>query len=332
MESPGGEATGRVWKVLLRSAYNDDGSLWFPKRLSAEHLAAERKTMGPYRFASQYLNQAIAKEEQRFMPEWLIYKPIYLEASEGHLHVWYGNSLEPVNVFTTCDPAISKKQYADYTALVTIAVDQLNRWYVLSARRFRGGAHEIIDEIVKEIRQYHPGVLGVETIAFQAALRDFLLDRLRELSIRCQVVELKTGSGRGKRSRIEGLVPVFSAGRVFLREGIGPELGDELLLWSPAKETGHDDIVDALSHHGTLAFPAHPDGQTDFGFEHHDLSPAQRRKIKQEKDRVEQEAQGRSRTGYDRRPSAPYPGNQIRPEKDTRDQDIRERVLRRGSF
>jgi phage terminase large subunit-like protein len=232
---------------------------------------------------SQYLNQAIAREEQRFLPEWIVRRDMFLEASEGRLHVWAGNKLIPVNVFTAVDPALSSRETADFTGIVSIAVDPLGTWYVLSARRFRGAAHVVIEEVIKEIKQWHTGVLGVEVIAFQAALKDFLLVRLAELNIRVQLVELKTGSGRGKRSRIEGLVPLFAGGRVYIREGVGSELEEELLMWSPVKETGHDDVIDALSHLSSFSFPASVEGQKDLGFQWADLPPKERERLRRAK-------------------------------------------------
>lgn len=269
----------RQWHVLQRSAFNDDGSLWFPARLTQQYLDDQRRTLGPYLFTSQYLNQAIAQEEQRFMPDWIVYANCSIEVVEGHIRL-----LSPtgrffaLNIFTAVDPAISERKQADFTGIVTLGVTQYGQWVVLSARRVRGGAHIVLDEIIREIRTWHAGAIGIETVAYQKALKEFLLDRLREEDLRVVVEELVSGSGRSKRARIEGLVPLFSSGRVLLRQGIGPELETELLVWSPNKESGHDDLIDSLSHMLTLAYPPSAKGQKATGVDRYEMNPRERTK------------------------------------------------------
>lgn len=43
------------WNVVYRGAYNKDGSLFFPEKLSQDFLESAKRTMGSYIFANQYL-------------------------------------------------------------------------------------------------------------------------------------------------------------------------------------------------------------------------------------------------------------------------------------
>src|SRR6266513_5692666 len=81
------EPEARTWQVMKRSAYNEDGSLWFPTRLTEQWLLDQKAELKPYLFASQYLNEYISSEDRRFRPEWIKYKPFYLEYMEGKLQI-----------------------------------------------------------------------------------------------------------------------------------------------------------------------------------------------------------------------------------------------------
>lgn len=291
------KVTGR-WQILQRAAYNPDGTLWFPQLLTREFLEEKRARLGPYLFSAQYLLQAIAQEDQRFLPAWIQYRDIQLIAAEGKVQLSVdGGPGFPVSITTTVDPAISQTKGSDYTGIVTVATDSAGRWYVLSARRIKGSAEEVINEIVREVRTYFTGIVGIEAVAYQKALKEFLDRRFYEEGLLVATRELISGSGRSKRTRIEGLVPKFSQGEVFLRIGIGPELEQELLSWTPAQELRHDDLIDALSHQLTLALPPSPrGGATVVGASWWDLPPEERARWRRQHE--PQLGSLRPRTGY----------------------------------
>lgn len=304
------DTSKRVWKVLKRAAINEAGELWFPQRLSREFLDQQKQSIGPYLFASQYLLTHIAPEDRRFLPEWLQYFQGYLVRSEGYHSLVIEKTqgaprfldrgrLLPVNVSTSIDPAITDDRKSDYTGIVTNAVDPLGRWYILSARRFRGGANEVIDQVIEEIKKYAPHIVGIESVAFQKALKEFLVSRLRDEGIITSIQELTSTVGRGKRARIEGLVPKFANREVFLNNTLGPELERELLSWSPKRELPHDDVIDALSFQLDIAIPAASGGQRAPSGEWYDLHPEERRRIRERKAAREHEHTSSGiRTGY----------------------------------
>lgn len=287
------------WKVLKRPAILPDGTLWFPSRLTEAYLADRKAKIGPYLFSAQYMLESIAPEERKFEAPWIQYVPINLVAAEGHVYIDVSHGrLLPVNVSLSVDPALSQKKSADYTGLTVVACDSSEVWYILSARRVKLGVHKLLDEIVEEIRTWQVSIVGIEIVAYQEALKDFLEPRLEEEGLYVTVEPLKTGSGRGKNARIEGLVPRFAAGNVYIREGVGPELEHELLNWHPKKEMRHDDLIDALSHQATLVVPATPQGQRVLGPDLFDLSPEEREKLRKKKERLENVG-GRPQTGYE---------------------------------
>lgn len=286
------------WQVLKRPARNPDGSLWFPARITEEYLEDRKSKMGPYLFAAQFLLQAIASEDRRYLPEWIQYKDVFLYANEGHVELVVEGKSIPTFVTLAVDPAISEKKTSDFSGLVPVATDPWGNWFVLNARRLRGGANDLIDAIIEEIRLWHVGIVGIETVAYQMALKEFLQDRLAEEGLLVGIQELTSGTGRSKRARIEGLVPRFSSGRVWLRKGMSGDLEHELLQWTPKQDMRHDDLIDALSHQTELALPAPMKGQKILGSDWFDLPPDERQKIRRQKEEVMDVRLGRPHAGY----------------------------------
>lgn len=316
------EPEGRVWQVMKRSAYNDDGTLWFPSRLTEQWLSDQKAELKPYLFASQYLNEYISSEDRRFRPEWIKYKEFYLEYMEGRLQLIEEHDrdyrlahIRPVNVFTCVDPAISDRKYADYTGITTVAMDEVGNYYILESRRVRGGAETVIKETADEIKRYHTGVLGIETVAYQKALKQWMTVAFKDMGIAIGIQELRSGTGTGKNARIENMEPAFAAGRVWLRKGIQNTLEHELLNWRPLQASGHDDLIDSLSFCIQIAFPTRT-GQADKDGSWHDMDPKERKKIKAKQDKfmqdMDREVQTQSSntnltTGWDQMPGQLLP-------------------------
>jgi phage terminase large subunit-like protein len=278
-----------TWKVMIRPAILPGGELWFPQRLSREFLEVQRER-DPYFFSCSYLNEPIPPEEQRFRPEWIRYADVLFKADDytrivdkstgREYHVW---------VTMAIDPAISDKKKSDYTGIVTVGTTTQGIWYVLGARRVKGGVDNITQAVVEEVRRLKPVTVGVEAVAFQVVLKDILRNVFaNEGIVGTRLVELKSGSGRSKRARIEGLVPLFAEGRIFLCKGIDPELERELKEWMPGAELGHDDLIDALSHQLALSKPAPPTGVPTPIVDIHDLPPEERKKYRKRWDEGEE--------------------------------------------
>lgn len=278
---------------------SETGELWFPARLTQEYLDDRKARMGPYMFAAQFMLEAIAPEDRRFEPDWIQYSDCFLMAAEGSVHIVTNLTGHSFPVFVTCaiDPALSSKKQGDFTGMVTVACDHYNNWYVLSARRIRGAAPELMNTLIEEIRRWHIGIVGIETVVYQTVLQEYLLDRFRNEGLMVGVKEFPTGSGRGKRARIEGLVPKFAAHQVYLRKGLGPELETELLQWSPDRDLRHDDLIDALSYHLELAGPPSLRGPSGLGADWFDLHPDDRAHRRGKRESLDYDI-GRPHTGY----------------------------------
>ncbi len=217
------------WEVVYERAIREDGSLFFPERLTREFLENARKVMGSYLFANQYQNEIIPGDEIVFRPEWIRYYETL-----------------PLRKFTFAfvDPAISLEDSADYTGVVVVDVDINNTWYVRFARRYRITPTQTVDLIFKINTEFKPMVIGIESVAYQKALLYMLEMASKDRKIIVPAKEVKPDTQVSKEYRIQGLVPRFEWGRIFLSKGF-TDLEDEL---SSFPRASHDDLLDALAN------------------------------------------------------------------------------------
>ncbi len=224
------------WVITYDKAIRDDGSLLFPKKLSADYLKRQRKAQGSYIFAHQYLNEIIPSEDQDFKKEWIKY---------------YTELPKIKHTFAFFDPAISLEDTACYTALVVVDVDINNEWYVKVARRLRITATETIALIFKVHELYKCQVIGIESVAYQMALMHFLDAEMKRRKQVIPVHPINPGTDKSKGTRIRSLVPRFEWGRIYLKQGLH-ELEDEYLKFPRGTFV---DIMDALSSIEEIAYP-----------------------------------------------------------------------------
>lgn len=225
------------WEIVYKKAYNEDGSLFFPEKISEEFLARAKRSMGIYIWTNQYLNEIIPKELQNFKKEWLRY---------------YDELPKDLNKFVFIDPALSEGLTSDNTGIVVVGVDPENKWYVLFAQRFRVTPTQLIDRIFTLNKIFQPQVIGIEEVAYQKALLYFLDDEMRRRNVILPVTGIKPPTGKAKSLRILSMVPRFEWGRIFLARGLG-DLEIELMQFPRGS---HDDVIDALAYIEYIAYPA----------------------------------------------------------------------------
>lgn len=232
------------WSITYEGAYLEDGSLYFPEKLSHEVLQNMRKTMGLYKFTNQYRNEIIPDEDQDFKAAW-----------------WREYTVLPQDVYTFMfiDPAISLMDGADYTATVVVHVDCDQNWYVQMADRRRITATDTVRHIFNLYQGLKPMAIGVEDVAYQKALLHFLHE---EMQRRNQFLPIKgvrrsnittDGARRSNNSkpyRIRSLVPRFEFNKIFVAQG----LDDLLVEYKSFPRGSHDDLLDALSSIEEIVF------------------------------------------------------------------------------
>lgn len=244
------------WEVVYKRAYNDDGSLFFPEKLTHEFLESAKRIMGSYMFANQYLNDVIPADLQTFKKEWFRY---HAEIPKKH------------TTFIFIDPALSEADTADYTGVVVVKVDVNKHWYVVYAQRHRVTPTQLIDLTFRLNAEFNPNIIGIEEVAYQKALLYFLDEEMRRRNILLPVTGVRPPTTKTKQARILSLVPRFEWGHLSLTQGLN-DLELELLKFPRGS---HDDLIDSLASIEYIYYPpdakeeplAKPRSQTDPAYE-----------------------------------------------------------------
>jgi len=242
------DSLGDQVDVFIKSAYNPDGSLYFPERLNHKKLKELRALHGSYFFSAFYLLDPVDEDSALIKKEHIKY---YGENEEVGL---------PKNItkFSMCDPAVSQQESADYSTIVTVGVDEFDNWYVLEVRREKWTVGELIDNLFSVYIQWKPITMSIEVIGqAQGLLTPIEMEETRRAQIGKPVylplVEIKSRPPVRKENRIRSVLqPRFERGKVFIKRDMY-DLEEELLKFPKSK---HDDIIDSLTDMEEIAFPA----------------------------------------------------------------------------
>lgn len=187
-------------------------------------------------FASQYMNNPIDSENAIFKKEYFKY---------------YDRRPERLFVSMTIDPAISEKQSADYFAINVSGMDEHYNIYVLDTLKGHWKVAESIDNIFTMFQKWRPSCVGLETIAYQKALKSWLEEKQRERGVYFPITELRRNTNESKEFRIKALEPFYRDGLIHHAPWM-KNLEEELLHFPKGK---HDDEIDALASQLDLLVP-----------------------------------------------------------------------------
>jgi len=136
----------------------------------------------------------------------------------------------------TCDPAISKKDGSDYTAIIVGGQSADGQIYVLDYVQDHLSFKETIDKLKSLCLRYDPNEVRIESVAFSEAF----------------ITELKRGMPgtliRGikpvgdKESRLRGVSPVMENMLVWFKDSHQSIISEMLLF----PDGDHDDLCDAM--------------------------------------------------------------------------------------
>lgn len=232
-------------KGKIYAAWDENHVLLWPTNWTVEKLEQKRGEMrvsgkGDASFYQEYFNQPLSDEDQIFRREMFRYfKTLDLD----DIRKKYAHKL-----YTLVDPAISKRTTADFTAIVTVMVDELNRIYILEITRRRMDPMETINAIFAHYERWQPVFVGIETVSYQKALKFFIEEekRRQDSTVQSMVVkEIKPTID--KVTKIKKLQPKYAIANVFHNsDDQNTEVLEQELLRFP--KAVHDDVADAISN------------------------------------------------------------------------------------
>jgi predicted phage terminase large subunit-like protein len=223
----------RVYRALEAEPHEDGGyekvALW-PARWPVDRLELERERIGTLAFEQEYMANPIDDSVRVFRPEWLgRYAPAEIANQE-------------LVTIMAIDPATGTSG-GDYFALWvgSIAINS-GRIYTRKLQLERIGIVQQLKRILREFERWQPVRIGIETVAYQVALKEILEEESRKRGLYLPIVALQTTSN--KRARIESIAPLFENGTFLLPEDVPAEVEEQFLHFPKAR---HDDAPDVCA-------------------------------------------------------------------------------------
>ncbi len=249
-------ADPETWSYVLRPALSDRQGrallISTPKGLNWFHDLFRRGTAGEpgwaaWRFPTS-TNPHIPPEEieeaRRQLPE-LVFRQEYMAefvALEGAAirREWIRVAAPPppeaLRITQGVDLAISTRDDADYTAIVTAGRDSEGRIWVLDAVRARATFHQVLQLVQSQASRWSPVSIAIEAVQYQAAV---VQELLRTTSLPVMAVR----PDRDKLTRALPLIARYEQGLVWHAPNLPREFEEELLSFPQGE---YDDQVDAL--------------------------------------------------------------------------------------
>ena len=212
------------WTVVNMPAIDkEDNPLW-ADRYSHDDLMIIKNTLSEYDWQCLYMQDPIPRQGHIIKAEWL---------KEG---------LVPEDQiaakFMAIDPAISKKETADETALSVwgVGFGDVPKYYELETVYGHFDLHEIVETALGLYNKHNCLQFGVESVAFQKSLADIF----QRAGLPCVALP----ADGDKVRRLMSVQHLFSQGRCYVNT---PKLRKQLLRFR-GEATGEDDLVDAAVH------------------------------------------------------------------------------------
>lgn len=227
----------KPWKCQRLKAIGNDGAALWPEKWGLAALGRKREEIGSIAFACEYQNEPSSDDQVWFQPSWFR----WFKFSECRLK---DDDDKPLyRFFGYCDPAISKKNTADFTAIVTIGVPvKPGPKRVFDIQRFRGPVQEICAQILAQHKRWDYEQFGCESIGFQEAVREELARQCAETNVSLSC--FPCFDNHDKMLRIRRLSPLVEFKHIEFEENlINHPVYEELIHHG---FTDHDDCADAV--------------------------------------------------------------------------------------
>lgn len=220
-----------IWEVINIPVYNENETeTIFPERFPLSFMKEKQKGMMPRDFQSLYMWDPINEWWGSFKREYFQYYETLPAFSR---------------IYTFIDPAISQKQEADYTAIVTIGITNRNDIYILDIFREKVEPDELIENVLRIADEWKPNTIWIETVQFQKMLA---LELKKQMKLRNKMYHIYEMSPTGeKNARIKSVLqPRYSLMTVFHNRDDENNFNFEAeLLKFPNWK--HDDMIDSLA-------------------------------------------------------------------------------------
>lgn len=220
------------WKTRLYRALENGKPIW-PKWWSVETLDTKRKEIGNIAFEQEFNNNPLDPSTQIIKPIAFYEDPIDLTLYDMYAYI---------------DLAISEKETADYTAIVTVGRHrQTGEILVIEPVRIRGNITQQLELVFTMADKYHYVSFGVESVAYQKAFYQLLVQESAKRNRYIPAVEIELD--KDKVRRVIEITPYIESGVIKFNNNYQDFMAE--LIQFP--KGSHDDFVDAFVGAAKLA-------------------------------------------------------------------------------
>lgn len=220
--------------------------LAWPKRWTYRELMEVKASIGGRAFASEYMNQSFASDEQHFSPDDYGYaRRVFDGNGRAEALVYAGKYyyLRDMDKIGCWDPALAGKARSALNAYVTLGRHKDSGLvFVIDVYASREVPSEFMPQILTRLIEYKPHKIVVEGIGAYRAYADQLGEHMRHNAIyHTRLETLKTHGMKSKASRIEALEIPLANKSLILNEA-NKEVTNELRNYP----NGVVDVLDAI--------------------------------------------------------------------------------------
>lgn len=253
------------WRVVASGARRDDGSLFFPSKLSEKHLAALESGMSAGEFSAAYMRSPIRKEDALASEEQIRYKP-----------------REEFPPLRFCRMFLDPNQHSEakvlgcYAALVMGGYDMWGKLWIWDARGGRDwDTGRTIDELYRAQQEFPSWPIFVEDEHmrhFDHAVNLEFVNRMHraedggDAPTRLKLHYVPAPRNLAKYAKCEGaLKPRFQSATIFFAQEIAPSIKAEIKNEvTRGRASRFKDFLDALSGMETGVIPRYrSDGKAE---------------------------------------------------------------------
>ena len=259
------ENGGDQWEVVKLPAIAEDehdllgrqlGQAIWPERYGVADFERIRRAVGSYVWNSLYQQRPTDIEGGAFKATWFKWYTKHEVSFDEQKEKWYFHD-EPLRVFQGVDPAISSKTSADDFVIFTVGITPTHKIILIDVFHDHLEFTEQAPKITEVYQNYYPELVGIETNAYQMALKQAVTKEA--------LVPVKGLHHSGdKYTRIMTIAPYFENGQVYCRAALENESAwtDQVRLpgirihakfrkfYEQAvtyrASAAHDDLLDAL--------------------------------------------------------------------------------------
>jgi hypothetical protein len=134
------------------------GDFWTVERLEEKRADMSIEGKSDAAFYQEYFNEPVSEEDQIFkQTHFRYYNDFQLKEIMKREH----------KVYLLLDPAISKKESADFTAIIALLTNAFNDIYVLEIMRARMDPYETAKGLFAMYERWQPFKVGIEAVIYQ---------------------------------------------------------------------------------------------------------------------------------------------------------------------